>query len=122
MPDLDLGDVAIHYEELGSGPLAYVFCHGLGGSGDAFLEHFAFSRQHFPRVVTWDARGLGRSSRADKYSMPLYASDLARLLDKLGVRKAVLHGVSWGGLLVRSLGAAVRPGVWGQRPGHRHRL
>jgi hypothetical protein len=30
MPALDLGDVTIHYEEAGSGPLAYVFCHGLG--------------------------------------------------------------------------------------------
>lgn len=101
MPDMDLGDVTIHYEEAGAGRLAYVFCHGLGGSGDAFLDDMPFWRQHFPRVVTWDARGLGRSAAAAKYNMPLYASDLARLLARLGVEKAVLHGVSWGGVLVQ---------------------
>ncbi|MBI2887768.1 MAG: alpha/beta hydrolase [Chloroflexi bacterium] len=101
MPDMNLGDVTIHYEEAGSGPLAYVFCHGLGGSGDGFVAEFDFWKQHFGRVITWDNRGLGRSSQTAKYNMPLYAADLARLLDGLGVQKAVVHGVSWGGVVVQ---------------------
>ncbi|MCH7553634.1 MAG: alpha/beta hydrolase [Chloroflexi bacterium] len=101
MPNVDLGDVVIHYEEAGDGPLAYVYCHGLGQSGDGFLKEFDYWRQHFPRVVTWDNRGLGRSSQAAKYSLPLYASDLARLLDAIGVQRAVAHGVSWGGVVVQ---------------------
>ena len=103
MADVDLGDVTIHYEETGGGPLAYVFCHGGGGTGQVFMEHFPFWRQHFPRVVTWDNRGMGQSSQAAKYSLPLYASDLARLLDHLGVERAVLHGVSWGGVMVQQV-------------------
>ncbi|MBI2935816.1 MAG: alpha/beta hydrolase [Chloroflexi bacterium] len=101
MSKMDLGDVTIHYEEAGTGPLAYVFCHGLGGSGQAFVEEFPFWQQHFGRVVTWDNRGLGGSSRAEKYSLSLYAWDLARLLDQLKVRKGVVHGVSWGGIVVQ---------------------
>ncbi len=101
MPKMDLEDVTIHYEEVGSGPLAYAFCHGLGGNGQGFVEEVPFWRQHFGRVVTWDNRGLGQSSGAAKYSLPLYASDLARLLDRLGVQKAVVHGVSWGGVVAQ---------------------
>src|SRR3712207_5706170 len=69
MPNIDLGDVTIHYEEAGSGP-AYIFCHGLGGNGASFVEEFPFYSQYF-RVVTWDNRGLGRSSGAAKYNVPL---------------------------------------------------
>src|SRR5688572_1087896 len=101
MPYIELGDVTIHYEEAGSGPLAYVFCHGLGGSGNGFVEEFDFWKEHFGRVLTWDNRGLGRSSQTAKYSVPLYASDLARLLDGVGIIKAVVHGVSWGGVVVQ---------------------
>ncbi len=101
MPEMNLGDVAIHYQEAGEGPLAYVFCHGLGGGGDGFADEFDFWKGHFGRVVTWDNRGVGQSSQAARYSLPLFAADLAGLLDGLGVEKAVVHGVSWGGVLVQ---------------------
>lgn len=101
MPNMDLGDVSIHYDEKGRGPLAYVFCHGLGGTGDVFLEHMDFWADQVGRAVTWDNRGLGRSSQAAKYNMPLYAADLARLLDGIGVEQAIVHGVSWGGVVVQ---------------------
>lgn len=101
MPLMDLGDVQIHYEERGSGTPAFVFCHGLGGSGEGF-EHddMDWYAQRF-RTISWDNRGLGRSGQAAKYSLPLYAGDLNRLLDRLGVERAVVHGVSWGGVVVQ---------------------
>ena len=101
MPDMDLGDVTIHYEEAGQGPLAYVYCHSLGGNSEDFIQEFDFWKKHFGRVVTWDNRGRGKSSQAAKYNLPLYAADLARLLDGLGIQKAVAHGFSWGGVLVQ---------------------
>jgi pimeloyl-ACP methyl ester carboxylesterase len=101
MPEVDLGDVRIHYEEAGqANPLAYVHCHGLGGSGDRFAQEFDFWAERF-HAVAWDNRGLGNSSAAAKYNLPLYASDLARLLDHLRIERAVLHGVSWGGVLLQ---------------------
>ena len=101
MPEMDLGDVTIHYEEAGSGAPAYVYCHGLGGSGQRFeQDDMAWYAQRF-RTISWDNRGLGRSGAAKRYSLPLYASDLDRLLGRLDVERAVLFGVSWGGVLVQ---------------------
>jgi pimeloyl-ACP methyl ester carboxylesterase len=98
VPKANLGDVEIHYEERGSGPLTYVFCHGLGGSGEGFeREDMDWYAERF-RTISWDNRGLGRSGSAAKYSLHLYAGDLARLLDHLGIEQAVIFGVSWGGV------------------------
>ena len=101
MPYVNLEDVTIHYEEAGSGSLAYVFCPGLGGDGRGFVEHLDFWAGHFPRAVTWDYRGAGQSSQAPKYNLPLFAADLAAMMDALGIERAVLHGVSWGGVVVQ---------------------
>ncbi len=101
MPKAELGEVAIHYEEAGSGPLAYVYCHGLGGSSEGFeQEDRAWYAERF-RTISWDNRGLGRSGQAAKYSLPKYAQDLDGLLGHLGIERAVVHGVSWGGVVVQ---------------------
>ncbi|HZU77782.1 MAG TPA: alpha/beta hydrolase [Dehalococcoidia bacterium] len=100
MPHVKLDDVEIYYEVHGDRPATYVFCHGLGGSGSSFNSELDFWTQHF-RVITWDNRGLGRSSPAAKYSAPLYAQDLNGLLAHLGIEQALIHGVSWGGVLVQ---------------------
>ena len=98
---MSFDDVTIHYEEAGAGHFAYVMCHGLGGNGHGFVEEFPFWREHFDRVVSWDARGIGRSSQAAKYSLPLYAKDLARLLEGLEIERAVIYGISWGGIVTQ---------------------
>lgn len=100
MPHAELGDVSIYYEERGSGP-PFVFCHGLGGNCGSFVADDLdwYARQF--RTVAWDNRGLGRSSAAAKYNVPLYAGDLARLMDHLSIARAIIHGVSWGGVLVQ---------------------
>lgn len=101
MPDVNLGGVTIHYEEAGDGPLAYVYCHGLGANSAMFVEEdLDWYAEHF-RAIAWDQRGLGRSGQAAKYSLPLYAADLAKLLDHLRIERAVVYGVSWGGYLVQ---------------------
>lgn len=100
MPLCELDEVTIHYEERGSGPV-FVYCHGLGGSGEGFeRDDMDWYAQHF-RTISWDNRGLGRSSAAAKYSLPRYAADLAGLLDHLEVERAIVMGVSWGGVLVQ---------------------
>jgi 3-oxoadipate enol-lactonase len=101
VPKAELGEVSIHYEEAGDGPLAFVFCHGLGGSGEGFeKEDMGWYAEHF-RTISWDNRGLGRSGQAAKYNLPKYAEDLNGLLDHLEIEKAVVLGVSWGGVVVQ---------------------
>lgn len=101
MPLIDLDEATVHYEERGSGPLTYVYCHGLGSNSESFeREDMDWYAGHF-RTISWDQRGLGRSPGAAKYSLPRYAADLAQLLDRLQVERAVIFGVSWGGVLAQ---------------------
>ena len=97
----EIDGVQIHYQERGQGPLSYVYCHGLGSNSAGFVaEDLDWYAERF-RTVAWDQRGLGQSGPGRKYSLPRYAADLAELLDQLGIDRAVLHGVSWGGVLVQ---------------------
>lgn len=103
MPMMDLGDVNIHYEDRGTGPIALLHCHDMGSSGERFeRDDMDWYAQHF-RVISWDNRGLGRSGQAAKYNLPLYAADAAHLLEKLGIEKAIIMGVSWGGILAQKI-------------------
>lgn len=95
----------MYYEVTGQGP-ALVFSHGAALDSRQWREQVeAFKEQY--TVIAWDARGHGRSSLPDGPVDPdCLASDLVALLDHLGVRKAILCGLSMGGHL--SLQAAIR--------------
>jgi len=101
LPIAKLEDAKIHFERRGSGETTYVFCHGLGSNGIKFEdEDMDWYANHFD-VISWDNRGLGRSGSSGKYSLPLYATDLKNLLQYLNVKKAIIFGVSWGGVLTQ---------------------
>jgi 3-oxoadipate enol-lactonase len=54
------------------------------------------------RVLIWDNRGIGESDTApagSDYSIKTHSRDLANLMDAIGIEKAIVHGVSWGGVL-----------------------
>lgn len=100
MAEVELNGVRIHYTEAGEGT-AYVMVNGLGGNSAGFVaEDMPWYAERF-RTIAWDQRGLGKSGPAPKYSLPLYAADLAALLDHLEVERAIVHGVSWGGVLTQ---------------------
>lgn len=73
----------------------------------ALLERLA--RRH--RLVIYDYRGVGRSSRvrARGMSIPLLADDAARLLDRLEVKRADVLGWSLGGFVAQQI-AVRHPG------------
>lgn len=61
------------------------------------------------RVVRYDLRGHGLTDApAGPYTIPALAQDLARLLDHLAVRGAVVCGLSIGGMIAQAL-AVARP-------------
>lgn len=92
---LTVNGVNLAVDARGDGP-AILFIHGYP------LDHTIWSAQVEAldgwRRIAPDLRGMGQSDAPDLgYSMATYASDLAALLDTLGVERAVLCGLSMGG-------------------------
>ena len=92
-------DAEIYYEIHGSGPdlvLIHPFPanHGVWGPVAEFL-----STRY--RVILLDVRGLGQSAAGDgPATMEKHAEDLRRLVDELGIGKAVFGGDSIGGYIL----------------------
>ncbi|MEO0960377.1 MAG: alpha/beta hydrolase [Pseudomonadota bacterium] len=64
------------------------------------------------RVISHDARGRGRSARADdpmtEYTLPVEAGDAIALLDHLEIPSAVVIGTSRGGLQAMAIATAAK--------------
>lgn len=101
MPTLDINETVIAYDEAGDGP-PLVLAHGLGLGREMWrpqIEHFRTSH----RVIAFDVRGAGESGPLahGRDVLARQASDLASLLTQLDVSRAVLCGVSYGGVLAQ---------------------
>ena len=56
-------------------------------------------------ILTYDCRGHGRSGKPHmRFSMELFARDLAELLDHIGWQKAIVAGCSMGGCVAQAFG------------------
>ncbi|MEA3502439.1 MAG: alpha/beta hydrolase [Actinomycetota bacterium] len=99
MPEITVGDYGAFYRERGSGSVA-LFVHGFPLDSSMWLEQLD-SLSDVRRCVAPDLRGFGRSvpSVCPVHSMDDHASDLAKLLDALGVEKVDLIGLSMGGYI-----------------------
>jgi pimeloyl-ACP methyl ester carboxylesterase len=109
---IELEDVQLVYEDRGGASpagSAVVFLHGLGGSAYSWWGQLAACGERGHRVVAYDQRGAGRSSRPPgPYSIELWARDLEAMLDALEIERATLVGHSVGCMIAEQ--AAVRLG------------
>jgi 3-oxoadipate enol-lactonase len=99
------------YEVTGDGP-AVVLVHGFGldmRMWDPQARHLA---ARF-RVVRYDCRGFGASGPFDPAVGYTHADDLVSLLDHLGIGRAVLAGLSFGGRVVMQAALAAPERVRG---------
>lgn len=87
----------IYYNDWGKGQPIF-FSHGWPLCADAFEDQMSFLAMHGYRCIAHDRRGHGRSSQPwNGNDMDTYADDLATLVDKLNLGKAIHVGHSTGG-------------------------
>lgn len=103
--------VTLHIERAGSGP-PVVLAHGFGGSSRNFRKNARALTDAYT-VVTYDARGHGRSARPDvpeAYRFARLVADFKRVAESSG-SAPVVGGVSLGAYtaLAYALEAATRP-------------
>ncbi len=100
------GDIRIYYEDHGAGP-PVVLVHGYLADGQSWEKQETALLTAGYRVVTYDRRGTGSSSRpAGGYDYDTLAADLNELLEGLDLRDAVLVGCCSGtGEVTRYLGS-----------------
>ena len=93
---LSIDDARFDVTDAGSGP-AIVLLHGFPLAKEAWDAQADGLAKH-ARVVRFDLRGLGKSSvPMGPYLMESLASDVAAILDTLGIERATIAGHSLGG-------------------------
>ncbi len=97
MPIAELNHQGLYFEDSGGSGPAVILAHGFLMDGRMFDAQVEALAPEF-RVIRWDARGFGRT-RWDGKPFSLYdsAADCIALLDHLGIRQAVIGGMSQGG-------------------------
>jgi non-heme chloroperoxidase len=97
--------IELYYEDHGSGP-AIVLIHGWPLNGDAWEKQTAALLAAGHRVITYDRRGFGRSSKPGiGYNYDTFAADLDVLLSTLNLTGVSLVGHSMGtGEITRYIG------------------
>ena len=88
--------IKLYYEDHGSGS-PVVLIHGWPLSGASWEKQTAALLAAGYRVITYDRRGFGRSSKPTTgYHYDTFAADLNKLLKKLNLKKVALVGFSMG--------------------------
>src|SRR5262245_9356136 len=97
--------IELYYEDHGSGS-PVVLIHGWPLSGASWEKQTAALLKAGYRVITYDRRGFGRSSKTGVgYNYDTFAADLDKLLKKLNLKKVALVGFSMGtGEVTRYIG------------------
>jgi 3-oxoadipate enol-lactonase len=107
MPFATVNGIRLYYEWHGvEREIPVVLVMGLGGDTTAWPFQLAALAPHH-RVLVFDNRGAGQSDAPDvAYTTRGMAEDLLALLDKLGVERAHLLGLSLGGAIAQEAALA----------------
>jgi 3-oxoadipate enol-lactonase len=100
----------IHYQITGTGAQTLVLVNGVGDDLDGWANQMDNFLAANLRVVSFDNRGVGRSSQPPgPYTSRQMAADLKALVTELGLRRFHLAGVSMGGVIAQEY-AVAHPG------------
>ncbi len=114
MDDIQYADnagVRIAYRTVGSASRDLIFVQGYITNLDTLWEdrrYRAFCERvaDFSRLILFDKRGMGLSDRVETGTMEDRMDDVRAVLDAVGSERAIVMGVSEGGLLATLLAAA----------------
>jgi pimeloyl-ACP methyl ester carboxylesterase len=97
---VEVDEQTVAYRQAGQGP-ALVLLHGFLCDSRCWRHQLSDLSDQF-RVVAWDAPGAGLSSDPpDAFTTRNYAHCLAGFLDAIGIARAHVLGLSWGGILAQ---------------------
>lgn len=102
MPLVPLNGIDLYYEAEGEGDWL-ILVHGGGGNHLDWYRQVYELRNRF-RCLTFDQRGLGRSTGAENYADA--DADVLALMDHLGIDRAHVNGHSGGGWAASKLAQA----------------
>jgi pimeloyl-ACP methyl ester carboxylesterase len=97
---VDVKGLSVAYELVGEGPVL-VLLHGFSHDSRVWRPQIEALQEQFT-VFAWDAPGAGRSSDPpDPFGLADWADCLAACLSSVGLERAHLVGLSWGGILAQ---------------------
>lgn len=98
MPFQEANGIKLYYELHGPANADVIaLSNGIFMSTGSWAYQVAELKKHF-QVLVYDCRGMWQSDHPDgPYSMEQHADDLAALLSALGIEKAHIGGISYGG-------------------------
>jgi pimeloyl-ACP methyl ester carboxylesterase len=101
MPFAQIDDHQLHYREYGSGdPVVGIMGFGID---QRFWAAQVPAISATNRFITFDNRGIGRSTGSPPDSIEQMAEETLRLMDELDIADAVIFGVSMGGTIAQKI-------------------
>ena len=101
----DLGELRMRYLDWEGDGGPVVALHGLASSGHWYQRVAQILSRRY-RMIAPDQRGHGRTTQARSgYDWQTLASDVAALMDSLGIERAAVLGHSWGGHVATNVAA-----------------
>jgi len=100
MPTAFINGINIFYEDHGGG-FPVLMSHGYSATGRMWAPQVEALHPRY-RLISWDMRGHGQTDSpesVDQYSKELTVADMRGLLEHLGIREAVVGGLSMGGYM-----------------------
>ena len=110
MPVARINDIDVNYKLEGDGAETVVLINGLADDLETWVFQAGDLLAAGYRVLRFDNRGIGASSKpAGPYSSRMLADDAKALVDSLGITDFHLMGVSMGGMIAQEYALAYGP-------------
>ncbi len=96
---IQVNDFNLSYNDFGQGNQTIIFLHGFPFDKSMWDQQINFLKESY-RVIACDIRGFGKSTdEQTPLSIGLFADDLIQFMNALQLEKAIVCGLSMGGLI-----------------------